>query len=106
MTLFLQVNKKSTNNVATMNAFALMVFVLLFITSTLVHADHLIEQATDVEASECYICHQGIDTPSELPPIQIHTTADYSLNLNITISAVFKDNHFVQPQLRAPPIFQ
>ncbi len=102
----IQVNKSSINNLATMNTLVFMVFVLLFTTSMLVHADHLIEQATDVEQSECYICHQGIDKPPQLPLIQTHSVISYGFHLYIAVSAAFQDKYFVLPQLRAPPIFQ
>ena len=103
---FAQANKKESKKTLTMNALALMVFVLLFFTSTLVHADHLIEQTTDVEQSECYICHQGVDTPPELPTVQIIFVASYCHNSYNAVTAQFKVNNFVQPQLRAPPVFQ
>lgn len=99
--------KAATKSKLTMNALVSMVF-LLFLTSTLVHANHLIEidQSTHLEQQECFVCHQGIDTPPELPQIQHHAIARYYFTLFKTITAAFKANVFVQPQLRAPPSFQ
>jgi len=106
MTLFSQVNKSSTKNLATMNALALMVFVLLFITSTLVHANHLTEHSINIEQQECHICHQGIDAPPELPKIQPHSVVSYHLNSQKVIAVHGKTSSFIQPQLRAPPTLQ
>jgi len=106
MTLFSQLNKNSINKLTTMNALALMVFVLLFLTSSLVHADHLIEQATQVEQSACYICHQGVDTPPKLLQPQAPLVASYIFVNNEKSIEPFKSGNFLQPQLRAPPIFQ
>lgn len=103
---FFQVNRKALKKPTAMNAIALMAFVLFFLTSNLVHADHLIEQATQIEQSECYICHQGLDTPPKLPQVLAPYVASYHLvNYEVT-TAQFKSNSFVQPQLRAPPVFQ
>jgi len=99
-------NKKQAITPVTMNAIALMAFLLLFLTSTLAHADHLIEQSVNVEQQECYICHQGLDTPSELPTIQTPVVTSLYLSVVKVVSAGFKLNSFVQPQLRAPPRFQ
>ena len=99
-------NKKRVLTPVTMNAIALMAFVLLFLTSTLAHADHLIEQSINVEQQECYICHQGLDTPSELPTIQTPVVINLYLSVVKVVTADFKLNSFVQPQLRAPPRFQ
>jgi len=104
--LFSQVYGRVKENKSTMNAIALMVFVLLFLMSTLVHADHLIEQSVNVEQQECYICHQGIDTPPELPNIQTPFVASYCLCIDKGVIAQFTVSSFVQPQLRAPPTFQ
>ena len=103
---FFQRNKKVAEQISTMNARALMVFLLLFLVSTLVHADHLIEQGTNVEQIECYLCHQGIDTPPELPSVQLASIVSYCSPVQAALSIVFKRNYFVQPQLRAPPTFQ
>jgi len=105
MLLFL-VNKNSSNKLITMNALALVVFVLLFLTSTLVHADHLTDHSLSSEQQECYICHQGIDTPPELPQIRFHYVASYNLKLQKVTIVHGKVNDFMQPQLRAPPTFQ
>ena len=83
-----------------------MVFVLLFLASTLVHADHLTEQSTNVEQIECYLCHQGLDTPPELSQTQLLTTVSYFLPSQPAVTIEFMSNYFVQPQLRAPPVFQ
>ncbi len=111
MTLFhkpnlLEANKKRVVIPITMNAIALMVFVVLFLTSALVHADHLIEQSLNVEQQECYICHQGLDTPAELPKIQTPFVVSSYLRVAKAVTAEFKLNSFIQPQLRAPPTFQ
>ena len=87
-----------------MRAIALMFFLLFFLTSNLVHADHLIEQATQVEQSECYICHQGLDTPPKLPQVQAPFINSYYLASCEESTVQFKRSSFVQPQLRAPPV--
>lgn len=89
-----------------MNALALMVFVLLFLLSTLTHAEHITTQANNAEQQGCYLCHQGLDTPPELPQIQTVFVASYRVNSHQTGTAQFKVNSFVQPQLRAPPVTQ
>ncbi len=94
------------NKLTTMNALALMVFVLLFLTSILVHADHLTDHSLNFEQQECYICHQGVDTPPELPQIRIHYAASYNFKPQKVTIVHGKVNHFIQPQLRAPPTFQ
>ncbi|MCW8831869.1 MAG: hypothetical protein OQK09_00930 [Colwellia sp.] len=106
MTLFSHANKIIVEKQPTMSALALMAFVLLFLTSTLVHAEHLTEQSINVEQQECHICHQGIDTPPELPKLQEHAIARYYFNVQDTITADVKCCLFVQPQHRAPPLFQ
>lgn len=112
MTLSSQINSFKTqrgiintaaNKLTAMNAIALMVFVLLFLTSTLVHADHITE-AINVEQQECHICHQGIDTPPELPHVQAFFGASYNANIYDVVTAQFKVDDFLQPQLRAPPV--
>lgn len=106
MTQFILLEKETTKNAVTMNALALMVFVLFFLTSTLVHADHLVSHTINVDQQECYICHQGVDTPPELPQVKSPYSANYCNNTYQTTKALFKLSSFVQPQLRAPPIFQ
>ena len=103
---FFQFNRKALKQITTMNVRALMVFVLLFLASTLVHADHLTEQGTHVEQVECYLCHQGIDTPPELPSVQLASIASYFSPVQAAATIEFKRYYFVQPQLRAPPTFQ
>lgn len=106
MTELVQQNKSSTQTITTMKAFAIVVFAVLFFTSTLVHANHSVEQSTHVEQQECHTCHQGIDTPPELPQLQQCTVASYFFTFSKTTTTAFKGNSFVQPQLRAPPSFQ
>lgn len=89
----------------TMNATALMVFLLLFFISLVVHADHSTEHALNAEQQDCYVCHQGVDTPPELPQVKVACVADYSVNFYQAICAQFKVSSFVQPPLRAPPVF-
>jgi len=101
-----QQNSNPTKILSTMNAFVVVGFLLLFFTSVLVHANHLIDQTTHVEQQECFVCHQGIDTPPELPQIQYCAVASYYFTLFKTATAAFKHYFFVQPQLRAPPSFQ
>jgi hypothetical protein len=91
---------------ATMNALALMVFVLLFFISTVAHADHITTQVTNAEQQECYICHQGIDTPPELSQIHTVFVASFAVNPPKAVTVQFKVNNFIQPPLRAPPVFQ
>ena len=102
----LKIKQSKTNNFKTMNALALMVFVLLFLTSTLVHADHIVEQSINVEQQECHICNQGIDKPTALPQVQPLSIVSYQLSPYEVVAARFKVSYFVYPQLRAPPAFQ
>lgn len=106
MTLFSQVNKNATKKLTTMNALAFVVFVLLLLTSTLVHADHSTEHSLSFEQQECSICHQGVDTPPELPQIRIHPVTSYNFKTPQVTTIHCKVNDFIQPQLRAPPTFQ
>ncbi len=106
MTLFSPFKKESSERLTTMNALALVVFALFFLTSTLAHADHLTTHAVNAEQQECYICHQGLDTPSELPHVDSLFVERYNNNLFAVITAQSQVNYFVQPQLRAPPTFQ
>lgn len=99
-------NKNSTDKIKTMNALVFMVFVLLFLLSTLVHADHLVEHSINAEQQECYICHQDIDTPEALSAIQVHAIYGYHLKFQKFTSAAFQVSHFILPPLRAPPTFQ
>lgn len=105
MTFFPHANKISGEKQLTMSALALMVFVLLFLTSTLVHASHLTEQSSNVEQQECYICYQGIDSPPELPTLKSHAIASNYFHAQRIITPDVKWFFFVQPQLRAPPLF-
>jgi len=86
-----------------MKAIALMVFVLLFLTSTLAHADHLVDQRAAVEQQDCQLCIQGIDTPPGLPQVQEFVVTRYNLYTSHVNTADFVLNQFVQPRLRAPP---
>lgn len=89
-----------------MNATALMVFLFVFLTSTLAHADHLVDQQSTLEKQACHICNQGVDTPPELPQVQASiVTRYYSLNSQLTTTE-FVISGYVQPLLRAPPIAQ
>jgi hypothetical protein len=106
MTQFTPLEKETTKKYVTMNALALMVFVLFFLTSTLVHADHLASHTLHVDQQECYICHQGVDTPPELPQVKSPLIVSYRNSTYETLKLEFKVNYFVKPQLRAPPIFQ
>lgn len=110
MMLFSQLNSFQAKNtelkkVETMNALALVVFVLLFLISTVAHADHITAQANNAEQQECFICHQGLDSPSELPKVKTIVASSYSLKTYQTFSPLFNTSSFLQPQLRAPPVF-
>lgn len=89
-----------------MKAIALMVFVLLFLTSALAHADHLVAQAITVEQQDCHICNQGIDTPPELTQVQAIVVSGYKHVISKATTAEFTFSYFVQPPLRAPPFIQ
>jgi hypothetical protein len=102
----LKKSKNTTNNVTTMNAIALMVFVLLFLTSVLAHADHLVTQKTTAEQQGCQLCNQGIDTPPELPQVQVPVDTRYSFFTAKITTVEFTLTQFVQPLLRAPPFIQ
>ena len=90
----------------TMTVMTVMVFLLCFFTSAMVHAEHVAKTNSNVEQQECYLCHQGIDTPTQSPQIQFVSIVKFGL-LTENFTLVFvKNNDFVQPLLRAPPIFQ
>lgn len=93
--------KKST----TMNALVFVVFALLFFTLTVAHTDHLIDHTSNLEQQGCYICHQGIDTPPELPAVAASSVGQYYLLAQQVISLPFSVTSYVTPQLRAPPVF-
>jgi len=88
-----------------MKAIALMVFLLLFLTSVITHADHLALQQTTVEQQDCQLCNQGIDTPPELPQIQTIAISRYNFVIAKVTTSPFTLSHFVQPPSRAPPFF-
>ncbi|WP_136037996.1 hypothetical protein [Candidatus Colwellia aromaticivorans] len=83
-----------------------MVFVLLFLTSVLAHADHLVDQRTAVEQQDCQLCNQGIDIPPELPQVQAIVVTGYNFYTSQLTTAEFTLSQFVQPLLRAPPFIQ
>jgi len=103
---FLQTSKSTTNNLTTMKAIALMVFLLLFLVSTLAHADHLASQVTAIDQQDCHICNQGIDTPPELPQVYAIIVTRYNLVTEAIATTDFSLNYFVKPPSRAPPFIQ
>jgi len=96
---------KEVKNSATMNAIAAMVFVLIFLASNLVHADHIASHTINAEQQECYICHQGLDTPPELSQVKNSFVVSYNVKLYALVTAELQVNNFVKPPLRAPPVF-
>lgn len=109
MTLFPHLRfltKSTTNNLTTMNAAAFMVLVLLFLTSMLAHADHLLDENTIIEQQHCQFCNQGIDTPPEETLAQVAAIACYSPFISQISNTDFLPSQFVQPPLRAPPFSQ
>jgi len=96
-------SENDVKNITTMNALALMVFLLFFLTSSLAHAQHLAVDS-DIVEQECHICHHNIDTPPEFPDIQPLAVSRYSLAINKGAVTAFKVSNFVQPPLRAPPV--
>ncbi|MCI2283109.1 hypothetical protein L3081_06485 [Colwellia sp. MSW7] len=105
MTLPFRSKQISAKKPSTMTALALVVFVVLLITSTFVHASHVAINDINIEQQECYICHQGLDTPPDLSLIKNDFIASYCYMVADVNSAQFKVNTFVQPHLRAPPVF-
>lgn len=97
-------NENRVKNITTMNAIALMVFLLLFLTSTLVHAQHIAVNSDIVEQQECHICYHSSDMPPVFPEIQVCTAHHYMLDVNQYTATLTKTNNFVQPPLRAPPV--
>ncbi len=103
---FLKISRNSINNFKTMNAAALMVFLFVFLTSTIAHADHLVDQQKTLDKQACQLCNQGIDTPPDLPQVQASIVTYYHpLNFQLTTTE-FIVSEYIQPFLRAPPIFQ
>lgn len=103
---FLKTSRDPQNNLTTMKAIALVVFLLLFLTSVLAHAEHLVFQETTVEQQDCQLCNQGIDTPPELTQIQAITVSRYNLFIAKVATPQFTLSYFVQPPSRAPPFIQ
>ncbi|HCH70415.1 MAG TPA: hypothetical protein DE042_08090 [Colwellia sp.] len=89
-----------------MNAIVLMVFLLLFLTSIFVHADHLVAQGQTTEQQGCQLCNQGIDTPPELSTIEAVVVTRYNFFTAQITTAEFTLSQFIQPLLRAPPFIQ
>jgi hypothetical protein len=89
-----------------MNAAGLMVFVLLFLTSVLAHADHLVTQKTTAEQQGCQLCNEGIDTIPELPQVQAPVDTRYSFLTAKITTVEFTLTQCVQLFLRAPPFIQ
>jgi len=89
-----------------MKASALMVFLLLFLTSVIAHAEHLVFQDITAEQQDCHICNQGIDNPPELPQVKAFavTRFDFVSFKESTQQLLLKG--FFQPLSRAPPIIQ
>lgn len=102
----LQISKNTIHNLSTMKAIALMVFVLLFLTSVVAHADHLVTQGSTAEQQNCQLCNQGVDIPPELPKIQAIVVTRYNLFTAKVTAAEFTSSQFIQPLLRAPPLNQ
>lgn len=102
---FLSTSKSTTNNLTTMKAIALMVFLLLFLSSTLAHAEHLASTAIAIEQQDCHICNQGIDTPPKLLQVHANITTRYNLVTQAIFTTDFSLSNFVKPPLRAPPLF-
>jgi len=103
---FLNRSKGSPGKLKTMNAIALMVFVFIFLTSTLAHAEHLADKNTTIEQQNCQLCNLVIDTPPEEPSVQTVVIARYNLFKPQEFITDFSPSQFVQPLLRAPPFIQ
>ena len=89
-----------------MKASALMVFLLLFLTSVIAHAEHLVFQDITVEQQDCHLCNQGIDSPPELPQIQAVAVPRFDLVTSQKLTKISPLNDFIQPPSRAPPVIQ
>ncbi|MBL4821962.1 MAG: hypothetical protein JKX90_00355 [Colwellia sp.] len=89
-----------------MKAIALMVFLLLLLTSILAHADHLALQQTIVGQQDCQLCNQGIDTPPALPQIKTLAVSRYNFVITKITTSPLALSYFVQPPSRAPPFSQ
>ena len=100
---FSPTSKSTTNNLTTMKAIALMVFLLLFLSSTLAHADHLASKAIAIEQQDCHLCNQGIDNPAKSPKVHAIINTRYNLVIQAIVTTDFSLSNFVKPLLRAPP---
>lgn len=87
-----------------MKATALMVFLLLFLTSVIAHAEHLVFQDTAAEQQDCQLCNQGIDTPPELPQIKALAVTCYDFVISKIITTKHTLDYFIQPPSRASPV--
>lgn len=89
-----------------MKASALVVFLLLFLTSVIAHAEHLVFQEISAEQQDCHLCNQGIDTPPELPQVQATSVTRFDFVTSQKLTQKLLLNDFVQPPSRAPPVIQ
>ena len=83
-----------------------MVFLLLFLTSVIAHAEHLAFLETTVEQQDCHICNQGIDNPPELPQVKAIAVSRFDFVTSKELTQKLLLNDFIQPPSRAPPIIQ
>lgn len=104
MTQISQFTNETAKKITATNVLALVVFLLFFLSSTLVHANHIVAEAIHAEQQECYICHQGIDNPPELPQIKNLFVASYNNKFFQLVSTQCKVSNYILPPLRAPPI--
>jgi hypothetical protein len=89
-----------------MTATALVVFLFLFLTSLIAHAEHLTSSKLITEQKNCQLCNQEIDIPLELLAIQGVCDARYNPFIAKVTTAEFIFSQFLQPLLRAPPFIR
>lgn len=100
---FLKQSNNFQNNLTNMKAVALMVFLLLFLTSVIAHAEHLVFQDTTLEQQDCQLCNHGIDTPPDLLKIKMLGVTRYYFVISKAIATKYTPGYFIIPPSRAPP---
>lgn len=100
---FLKQSNNFQNNLTTMKAVALMVFLLLFLTSVITHAEHLVFHDTTLEQQDCKLCNHGVDTPPDLLKIKALGITRYYFVVSKVKATKHTPDYFINPPSRAPP---
>ena len=105
MALFSQLDTTASNKPPIQVTWLLVVFVLFFLSSTVIHADHIAIDTINTEQQHCFLCHHGVDTSPNLPQVKQLPVTSYYIYSDTIVTALFTTIPFIQPHLRAPPVF-